>query len=74
MNAQSALLSNHEVLSLLRELEADHLSRTKTAVRIKKEEEAAGVVSNIIPGDKHPSNVEIIQNLRTVEVEVRGPH
>ncbi|KAF8922168.1 HRDC-like protein [Mucidula mucida] len=69
VNAQSALLSNYEVLSLLRELEADHLSRTKTAVRIKKEEEAAGVVSNIIPGEKHPSNVEIIQNLRTVEVE-----
>lgn len=58
------------MLTLLRELEADHLARTKTAVRIKKEEEAAGAVSAIIPGEKHPSNVEVIQNLRTIEVEV----
>lgn len=70
MNARSALLSNFEVLSLLRELESDHLARTKTALRIKKEEEAAGGVSTIIPGSKHPSIVEISENLRTVEVEV----
>ncbi len=71
VNARSALLSNLEVLSLLRELESDHLARTKTALRIKKEEEAAGVISSIVPGEKHPSNVEVIHNLRTIEVEVR---
>ncbi|PBK76678.1 hypothetical protein ARMSODRAFT_238649 [Armillaria solidipes] len=69
VNARSALLSNFEVLSLLRELESDHLARTKTALRIKKEEEAAGVISSIVPGEKHPSNVEVIHNLRTIEVE-----
>ncbi|KAG7450120.1 uncharacterized protein BT62DRAFT_491902 [Guyanagaster necrorhizus] len=69
VNARAALLSNFEVLSLLRELESDHLARTKTALRIKKEEEAAGVISSIIPGEKHPSNVEVIHNLRTIEVE-----
>lgn len=58
---------------MLQELEADHLARTRTAVRIKKEEEAAGHTSTIIPGEKHPSNVEVIHNLRTVEVEVRNP-
>ncbi|KIY67503.1 hypothetical protein CYLTODRAFT_396956 [Cylindrobasidium torrendii FP15055 ss-10] len=78
VNARSALLSNYEVLSLLQELEADHLARTRTAVRIKKEEEAAGHTSTIIPGEKHPSNVEVIHNLRTVEVEaiqhLTAPH
>ncbi|KAJ7596597.1 RNA polymerase Rpb4-domain-containing protein [Mycena floridula] len=69
VNARSALLSNFEVLGLLRELESDHLARTKTAVRIKKEEEAAGGISTIVPGGRHPSFVEISENLRTVEVE-----
>ncbi|GAW09181.1 dna-directed rna polymerase iii subunit rpc9-like [Lentinula edodes] len=42
INARSALLSNFEVLELLRDLENEHLARTKTAIRIKKEEEASG--------------------------------
>ena len=66
LNQRSALLSNYEVLTLLRELESDHLARTKTALRIKKEEEAAG------NAPKHPTQPdEVSENLRTVEVEVR---
>ncbi|KAG5646545.1 hypothetical protein DXG03_003313 [Asterophora parasitica] len=66
VNARAALLSNYEVLSLLREQESDHLARAKTAVRVKKEEEAAG----------HPPRPlgeatfgEPSENLRTVEIE-----
>ncbi|THU84308.1 hypothetical protein K435DRAFT_783842 [Dendrothele bispora CBS 962.96] len=55
VNPRSALLSNYEVLSLLRELESDHINRTRVALRIKKEEESAGGSSTIIPGVKHPS-------------------
>jgi hypothetical protein len=72
VNARAALLSNFEVLSLLRELEADHISRTKTALRIKKEEEAA--TSNGGPPGLNSAtsfNLEASENLRTVEVEVR---
>jgi len=69
VNPRSALLSNYEVLSLLRDLEADHLARTKTALRIKKEEEAAGVSSIVPGGGKDPTVVEIYENLRTVSVE-----
>jgi len=62
VNARSALLSNFEVLTLLRELDADHIARTKTAIRVKKEE-AAGKNS-------HESYAEeISENLRTVELE-----
>lgn len=65
LNQRSALLSNYEVLTLLRELESDHLARTKTALRIKKEEEAAGLPS------KHQAQPDdVCENLRTVEVEV----
>lgn len=63
VNARSALLSNFEVLNLLRELDAEHIARTKTAIRIKKEEEAAGKNSH----DTHTE--EISENLRTVELE-----
>ena len=61
-------MSNFEVLTLLRELESDHLARTKTALRIKKEEEAAGspVKHNVV-------QEEVCENLRTIEVEVRRP-
>ncbi|KAJ3481710.1 hypothetical protein NLI96_g7479 [Meripilus lineatus] len=65
VNKQSALLSNFEVLSLLRELEGDHLARTRTALRIKKEEEAAGLASS----KSHAPPEEVLENLRTVEVE-----
>ncbi|PIL35141.1 hypothetical protein GSI_02930 [Ganoderma sinense ZZ0214-1] len=64
LNQRSALLSNYEVLTLLRELESDHLARTKTALRIKKEEEAAGLFP------KHQAQPDdVCENLRTVEVE-----
>lgn len=65
LNQRAALLSNYEVLNLLKELESDHLARTKTALRIKKEEEAAG---SYVPRTQAPSE-EICENLRTVEVE-----
>ena len=69
VNPRAALLSNFEVLSLLRGLEADHLSRTKTAFRVKKEEEAsAAPSSSTIPGNI--SHLEASENLRTVQVEV----
>ncbi|KAG1743181.1 HRDC-like protein [Suillus paluster] len=62
VNARSALLSNFEVLSLLRELDAEHIARTKTAIRVKKEE-AAGKNSH------EAQTEEISENLRTVELE-----
>jgi len=70
VNTRAALLSNFEVLSLLRELEADHISRTKTALRIKKEEEAA-TANGAPPGLNGATsfNLEASENLRTVEVE-----
>ena len=67
VNARSALLSNFEVLTLLKELESDQLARTKTALRIKKEEEQSG------PNDvkvSHQTMEEVSENLRTVEFEV----
>ncbi|KAI1788845.1 RNA polymerase Rpb4-domain-containing protein [Ganoderma leucocontextum] len=64
LNQRSALLSNYEVLTLLRELESDHLARTKTAIRIKKEEEAAG-----LPPKHQALSEDVCENLRTVEVE-----
>ena len=65
LNQRSALLSNYEVLTLLRELESDHLARSKTALRIKKEEEAAG-----LPPKHQTQPDDVCENLRTVEVEV----
>ena len=50
-------------MKLLRELDADHIARTKTAVRVKKEEGAAG--KN--PHETHTE--EISENLRTIELE-----
>lgn len=61
LNPRAALLSNYEVLQLLRELEADHIARTRIAQRLKKEEEDAPAVT------AHP----VSENLRTIEVEVR---
>jgi hypothetical protein len=65
VNARSALLSNFEVLTLLRELEGDHLVQAKTAIRIKKEDEDAGR-----PASNYTSAEQVCENLRTVEVEV----
>ncbi|KAH7885201.1 RNA polymerase Rpb4-domain-containing protein [Phlebopus sp. FC_14] len=63
ISARSALLSNFEVLTLLRELDVDHVARTKTAIRIKKEEDATG--KPVL--DTHAE--EVCENLRTVELE-----
>lgn len=72
INPRSALLSNHEVLTLLRELDSDHLARTKTAIRIKKEEDSSG---NVIGRAAHdPTTDDVSENLRTVEIEVRPSH
>ena len=65
LNQRAALLSNYEVLTLLKELESNHLARTKTALRIKKEEEAAGH-----PPKHQAPDDDVCENLRTVEVEV----
>jgi predicted ArsR family transcriptional regulator len=68
VNARSALLSNFEVLRLLKELENQHLASTKTAIRIKKEDEEAGR-----PASNYVSAEQVSENLRTVEVEVCFP-
>lgn len=65
LNPRAALLSNLEVLHLLRELEADHLASQKSALKVKKEEEQAGGQN-----PKNPvRNVQVSENLRTIEVE-----
>jgi hypothetical protein len=61
VNPRAALLSNYEVLQLLRELETDHIARTRIAQRLKKEEEDAAA----------PTGHPVSENLRTIEVEVR---
>ena len=68
INPRSALLSNQEVLTLLRELDSEHLARTKTAIRIKKEEDSSGNVIGRAAYD--PTTDDVSENLRTVEVEV----
>ncbi|KAF8964329.1 RNA polymerase Rpb4-domain-containing protein [Flammula alnicola] len=70
LNPRSALLSNYEVLSLLRELESDNLLRTKAAFRVKKEEEtlASNGGTGSLPASGNP-HLEASENLRTIEVE-----
>lgn len=63
VNPRAALLSNLEVLALLRELDADHIARAKTAIRIKKED-ASGKPTF------EPHAEDVSENLRTVELEV----
>ncbi|KAG9315700.1 RNA polymerase Rpb4-domain-containing protein [Chiua virens] len=63
LSPRSALLANYEVLALLRELDADHVARTKSAIRIKKEEDASGKPT------LEPHSEEAPENLRTVELE-----
>ncbi|KAI0345618.1 hypothetical protein BDW22DRAFT_1426287 [Trametopsis cervina] len=65
INQRSALLSNYEVLTLLRELASDHLAKARTALKIKKEEETAGGSS----ARTHVVPEEVLENLRTIEVE-----
>jgi hypothetical protein len=69
LNPRAALLSNLEVLHLLRELEADHLASQKSALKIKKEEDQA-----VGHTPKNPvQNDQISENLRTIEVEASFP-
>ena len=65
LNPRAALLSNLEVLHLLRELEADHLANQKSALKIKKEEEQAGGQNP----KNQVQNDQVSENLRTIEVE-----
>jgi len=69
LNPRAALLSNQEVLTLLRELESDNLLRTKAALRIKKEEEASGTTTNGVLALGGNPHLEASENLRTIEVE-----
>jgi len=66
-NPRSALLSNHEVLTLLRELDGDNIARTKTALHIKKEEDSSGNVVGRAGYD--PTTDYVSENLRTIEIE-----
>ncbi|KAI0037500.1 hypothetical protein FA95DRAFT_1506901 [Auriscalpium vulgare] len=65
LNPCAALLSNFEVLALLRQLESQHLARSKSAFRVKKEDEAAGVP---LPAAADQLDA-VSENLRTLEVE-----
>ncbi|OCB91071.1 hypothetical protein A7U60_g1708 [Sanghuangporus baumii] len=76
LSARSALLSNYEVLTLLKELESEQLARQKTAIRIKKEEDeriAARLNAASAPNDSSLASTlvqeEVCENLRTVEFE-----
>ncbi|KAL5482326.1 hypothetical protein ACEPAI_8920 [Sanghuangporus weigelae] len=76
LSARSALLSNYEVLTLLKELESEQLARQKTAIRIKKEEDeriAARLHASAAPNDSILVSTlvqeDVCENLRTVEFE-----
>ena len=71
LNQSAALLSNYEVLQLLRELEADHIARTRTAQRLKKEEEDVAAATGHLPPPSADPPLTVSENLRTIEVEVR---
>ncbi|KAH8094766.1 RNA polymerase Rpb4-domain-containing protein [Phellopilus nigrolimitatus] len=75
ISPRSALLSNYEVLTLLRELESEQLARQKTALRVKKEEDERVALGASQP-DAHVASQaslvlqeDVCENLRTVEVE-----
>ena len=72
MNQRAA---NHEVLQLLRELEADHIARTRTAQHLKNEEEDAAAATGYLPCYLPPPRADppltVSENLRTIEVKVR---
>ena len=71
INARSALLSNFEVLSLLRELEIEQLAETRAALAVKKEQGENGQPDwKTLPNQ--PPTPEVCENLRTVEFEVRA--
>ena len=70
VNPNAALLSNYEVLQLLKELEADHIARTRTAQRLKKEEDDAAAATGHPPLHSPDPPLSVSENLRTIEVEV----
>jgi len=72
LNPRAALLSNHEVLALLRELDSEHVAQLKTAHRIKKEESDALASGGVpqVPTNVQGTLLEVSENLRTLEVEV----
>ncbi|KAF8903081.1 glycoside hydrolase superfamily [Gymnopilus junonius] len=65
LNPRAALLSNYEVLTLLRELESDNLLRTKAALRVKKEEEA-GLAISYLSADYLPTSSQTDQGITTL--------
>ncbi|KAI0258820.1 HRDC-like protein [Gloeopeniophorella convolvens] len=69
LNARASLLSNYEVLDLLRELESDHIARSRTAQRLKKEEGDAAAATGHTPQNNPEPQFSVSENLRTVEVE-----
>lgn len=69
LNPRAALLSNYEVLALLRELDSEHVAQLKTAHRIKKEESDPGGTLQV-PTNVQGTLLEVSENLRTLEVEV----
>ncbi|CEL62593.1 hypothetical protein RSOLAG1IB_04949 [Rhizoctonia solani AG-1 IB] len=71
VSKNSALLSNYEVLTLLRELESDQLAKARSHLAAKKEEEGAALSGHPVPPVAgNPTQDEVPQNLRTVEVEL----
>ncbi|PFH54023.1 hypothetical protein AMATHDRAFT_45046 [Amanita thiersii Skay4041] len=71
LNKRAALLSNYEVLTLLRELDSEHVAKSKTAHRIKKEEADVTTSSGVnqAPTNIHGTLLDTTENLRTIEVE-----
>ncbi|CAE6434169.1 unnamed protein product [Rhizoctonia solani] len=71
ISKNSALLSNYEVLALLRELESEQLAKARSHLAAKKEEEGAALSGHPIPPVAgNPIQDEVPQNLRTIEVEL----
>ncbi|KAH7336984.1 RNA polymerase Rpb4-domain-containing protein [Rhizoctonia solani] len=67
----SALVSNYEVLTLLRELESNQLAKARSHLAAKKEEEGASLNGHPVPPVAgNPIQDEVPQNLRTIEVEL----
>ncbi|CAE7192420.1 unnamed protein product [Rhizoctonia solani] len=71
VSKNSALLSNYEVLALLRELESNQLAKARSHLAAKKEEEGAALNGQAVPPVAgNPIQDEAPQNLRTIEVEL----
>ncbi|CAE6448411.1 unnamed protein product [Rhizoctonia solani] len=71
VSKNSALLSNYEVLALLRDLESNQLAKARSHLAAKKEEEGAASNGNPAPPVAgNPTQDEVPQNLRTIEVEL----